>query len=148
VDFKTLKRETLSISFPESRHSQFRIVIDDRDSPPLEVTGIKAEGNVYEVVYLAAPDVHYQLLYGSADAEPAKYDTAALQELLRERFRPTQAELGPQTTPQGGRVPPAFKWSKLVNNPLLLGAVITLLVVLLGWALYRAVKRMDNVPPA
>ena len=146
VDFKNLKREKLSISFPESRHTQYRIVIDDRDSPPLKVAGIKAEGNVYEVVYLAIPDGHYQLLYGSADAEPATYDTAALQELLRERFRPAQAELGTQIPRQSGDGPPAFKWSKLVNNPLLLGGVITLLVIVLGWGLFRAIKRMDKLP--
>jgi len=145
VDFKNLKREKLSISFPETRHSQYRLVIDDRDSPPLEVAGIKAEGNVYEVVYLAGPARHDQLVYGSTDAEPAIYDTAAFQELLRERFRPEQAELGPQTPRLAGSAP-AFKWSKLINNPLLLGGVITLLVIGLGWGLYRAMKRMDNLP--
>src|SRR5438045_8946078 len=70
VDFKNLKREKLSISIPESRHTQYRIVIDDRDSPPLEVAGIEAEGNVYEVVFLAAPDGTYQRSYGSAHTEP------------------------------------------------------------------------------
>lgn len=145
VDFKNLKREKISISFPESRQSQYRLVIDDRDSPPLEVAGIKAEGNVYEVVYLARPDRHDQLVYGSTDAEPAIYDTAAFQELLRERFRPEQADLGPQTPRLAGGAP-AFKWSKFINNPLLLGGVITLLVIGLGWGLYRAMKRMDNLP--
>jgi hypothetical protein len=122
------------------------IVIDDRDSPPLEVSGIKAEGNVYEVVYLAGPDGHNQLLYGSADAEPASYDTVALQELLRERFRPAQAELGAQLSRPGNGVSSAFPWSKLLNNPRLLGGVITLLVIVLGWGLYRAIKRMDKLP--
>jgi len=145
IDFKNLKREKLSISFPQSRNAQYRLVIDDRDSPALEVAGIKAEGNVYEVIFMAAPDGRYRLLYGSADADPATYDTAAIQELLGERFRPAQAELGTQTARKGG-ASPAFKWSKLVNNPLLLGAVIALLVVVLGWGLYRAVKRMDNLP--
>ena len=147
VDFKNLKRETLSISFREARHLQYRIVIDDRDSPPLEVTGVKAEGSVYEVVYLSAPDAHNRLLYGSADAEPATYDTATVQELLSQGFRPAQAELGPQMPGKGGGAgPPAVKWSKLLTNPLLLGGVITLLVIVLGWALFRAVKRMDAVP--
>lgn len=145
IEFKNVKREQLSISFPESRHPQYRVVIDDRDSPPLQVAAIKAEGNVYEVVYLASPDRTCQLVYGSADAEPAKYDTAALDELLRERFQPTQAELGPQT-PWKGHGPAAFKWSKLFNSPLLLGSIITLLVVALGWGLYRAVHRMDKLP--
>ena len=97
-------------------------------------------------MYLAAPDRSYRLLYGSADAEPAAYDTAPLQEMLNERFRPAQAELGPQMAVQGGGGPSAFKWSTVVNNPLLLGTVITLLVIALSWGLYRAVKRMDKLP--
>jgi hypothetical protein len=145
VDFKTLKREKLSISFPESRHAQYRLVIDDRDSPPLEVTGINAEGNVYEIVYLATPDRRYELLYSSEDADAAVYDAATLQELLTERFRPTQAELGPQTAAEGSAAP-AFKWSKVANNPLLLGGGIAVLVIALGWGLFRAVKRMDKLP--
>jgi len=145
VDFRNLKREQLSIPFHESRHSQYRLVIDDRDSPPLEVTGIKAEGNVYEIVYLAVPDRRYKIVYGSSDAEPAAYDTAALQELLREKFQAAQADLGAQA-PWKGRGPAEFKWTKLANNPFLLGGMIAVLVVVLGWGLYRAVHRMDKLP--
>jgi hypothetical protein len=145
VDFKNLKREQLSIPFPESRHSQFRLVIDDRDSPPLEVAGIKAEGNVYEIVYLAVPEQNYQLVYGSSDAEPAAYDTSALQELLHEKFQPAQAGLGAQA-PWKGQGPAEIKWSKLANNPFLLGGIIALLVVVLGWGLYRAMRRMEKLP--
>lgn len=144
VDFKSLKRDELSISFPESRQAQYRIVIDNRDSPPLTVAGISAEGNVYEVLYLAEPDGHDQLIYGAADAERAAYDTAAIQELLRNGFQPSRAELGTEGPSAGG--PPPFKWSKLLNNPLLLGGAVIVLVIALGWGLYRAVKRMDKLP--
>lgn len=145
IEFKGLKREQLAISFPESRRPQYRLVIDDRDSPPLEVSGIKAEGNVYEIVYLAGPGRNDRLVYGSADAEPASYDTAALAELLGEKFRPAPAELGAQAAWKG-QGPAEFKWSKLANNPLVLGGVIALLVAALGWGLYRAMRRMDNLP--
>jgi hypothetical protein len=146
IDFKNLKREQLSISFPESRKEQYRIVIDNRDSPALDVTGIQGEGNVYRLVFLATPERNYQLVYGAADAEPAVYDTAAVQELLREGFQPAQAELGEQRAdPAAGR-PAAFKWSELLNDSRLLVGVIALLVIVLGWGLYHAVKRMDNLP--
>ena len=72
------------------------IVIDNRDSPPLDVTGVEAEGNVYELVFLASPDARHQLLYGAPRVEPARYDTAAIQTLLQEGFAPQRAELGPE----------------------------------------------------
>jgi hypothetical protein len=146
VDFKNLKREELSIKFPESRQAKYRIVIDNRDSPALDVSGIKAEGNIDEIVYLAGPDRHDRLLYGSADAERATYDTAAIEELLRKGFQPSRAGLGPQLPGMQSGEPSAFRWSKVLNNPLLLGGVILVLVVALGWGLFQAVKRLDKLP--
>lgn len=144
IDFKNLKREELAIAFPETRQTQYRIIIDNRDSPPLAVSGINAEGNVYEALYLAAPDRHDKIVYGAKDAERATYDTAAIQELLSKGFQPSRAELGPEGPSAG--VPAPFKWSKLLNNPLLLGGAVTVLIILLGWGLYGAVKRMDKLP--
>ena len=144
IDFKGLKQEELAVKFPESRRETYRLVIDNRDSPPLKVTGIKASGNVYELLFLASPNTRYQLVYGSADAEPPRYDTAAIQQVLSEGFRPAQAELGalgPSTGP-----PAAFQWSDLLNNRGLLFGTITLLVIVLAWGLYHAVKRFDDLP--
>lgn len=144
VDFKNLKRDELAIAFPESRPAHFRIIIENRDSPPLVVSGIKAEGNVYELLYLAAPDRHDQLVYGSEEAERATYDTAAIEELLRNGFQPSPAELGPEAATAVRPAP--FRWSKLLNNPFLVGGVVAVLVMALGWALYGAARRMDKMP--
>jgi hypothetical protein len=146
VDFKNLKREDVLISFPESRHAHYRIVIDNRDSPPLEVVGVNAEGTVYELVYLAARDRHDQLLYGAADANAASYDTAAIEELLRAGNQPVRTELGVQTAAKIAGPPAAFQWSKLFNNPVVDGGLIAILVILLAWGLYHAVKRVDKLP--
>ncbi|MBS0266710.1 MAG: DUF3999 family protein [Planctomycetes bacterium] len=145
IDFQKLQRETLTLAFPESRHERYRVVIDDRDSPPLEISGVKAEGNTYDLVFLAEPKQSYQLVYGSEDAEPAAHDTAFLRELLRERISPDPAELGPQTAWKSTGTA-SQSWKKLVNNPLLLGGVIALLAVALGWGLYRALQRVDQLP--
>ncbi len=146
IDFKNLKRDQLSITIPETRQVKYRIVIDNRDSPPLELSGINAEGNIYELVYLAGPGRHDRLLYGSADAERSNHDTAAIQELLRNGFQPSQAELGPQLPGLQAGQANAFRWSRILNNPLILGGVILLLVLALGRGLYQAVKRMDKLP--
>ncbi len=143
IDFKGLKQEELGVVFPESRRENYRLVIDNRDSPPLEVSGIVARGNVYELLFLASPGTAYRLVYGSADAEPPRYDTAAIERVLSEGFRPTQAELG--ALGPGTSEPTALRWRDLLNNRRLLFGAITLLVIVLAWGLYHAVKRFDNL---
>lgn len=144
IDFKGLKQEELAVKFPELRRGTYRLVVNNRDSPPLKVTGIKASGNVYELLFLASPNTRYQLVYGSTDAEPPQYDTAAIGKVLGEGFRPAQAELGPVSPGTGP--PIAFRWSDLLNNRGLLFGTITLLVIVLAWGLYHAVKRVDDLP--
>jgi hypothetical protein len=144
IDFKTLQRADLTIEFPETRSRSYRIVIDDRDSPPLTITGVRAEGNEYELVFLATPGNAYRLEYGRAVAAES-HDTAAISELLRASFQPTPVTLGErvlvdQPAEPGDRV------SKFLNNRLLIFGVIGLLVVVLGWGLFSAMKRMDQMP--
>lgn len=146
LNFKNTRREQLSIAFPESRYERYRIVIDNRDSPVLDVAGIKAEGNVYELVCLTSKMPHH-LAYSSDDCEPPRFDTASIQTLLGQGYQPVAVELGPQeiSTQEAAHKP--FAWSSLINDPRLLVAVIGVLVVLLAWGLYHASKRMDNLPP-
>lgn len=146
IDFKTLKREQLTVSFPETRQAQYRLVIDNRDSPPLTINGIIAEGNVYEVVYFATTSKSYRLAYGDSEAKAPDYDTAAIQSLLTERFSPEVVTLGNEEKSLGAK-PVGWKLSHLLNDPRILTIVIGLLVLGLGWGLYGAVKRLDTQSP-
>lgn len=144
IDFKDLNREQLSIPLRETRARKFRIVVENRDSPPLEITDITAEGNVYEAIFLATPDHEYRLVYGDADSKPAQYDTQVLEELLQAGYGPRSAELGepqPHATAEG---PTRFEWSEVLNNRMVLFAIICVLVLVLGISLYRASRRLDE----
>jgi hypothetical protein len=142
IDFKDLKRERLAIPFPESRQGRYRIAIQDRDSRPLEITGVRAEGNVYEVLFLAAPEQRYRLVYGADDAASPHYDTAAITALLREGFQPTHGDLGKEEQgPGAGQT--GFRWTRLAGDGRVLVGVIVVLVVALGWGLYHAGRRVD-----
>ena len=146
MDFKNLKREQLTVTMPETRESTYRLVIDNRDSPPLAVTGVKAEGNVYEVVFLSAANTPHQLVYGDTDATAPNYDTATIQAVLTESYRPEVVKLGVEEK-VAGAAPAGFKWSAVINDPRVMTVVIGALVVVLGWGLYGAVKRMDATEP-
>jgi hypothetical protein len=145
MEFQSLKRDDREVSIPETRASELRLVIDNRDSAPLTVTSVKAEGNVYEVVFLAATNKPHQLAYGNADAREPKYDTATIQALLTESYRPEALTLGAEQ--RVATTPPAFNLGKLIGDPRLLTGIIVILVIALGWGLYMAVKRVDISPP-
>ena len=147
IDFKDIKCEQLSINFPETRNPRFRIVIENRDSPPLDISGIAATGNIYEIIFLASSEQSLRLAYGDADANPAEYDTAALRELLQAGYVPQTAEMGSQEL----HIPPdgkgAFRWPALLSNRMFVLAMIAMLVIVLGLGLYRAGRRVDAVHP-
>jgi hypothetical protein len=147
IDFRKLSREQLRASFPETREAKYRITIDNRDSPPLEVTGVEAEGNAYELAFLAAPAEKYRLAYGADRAAAPRYDTAAIESLLKEGYAPSAVLLGPPSESTAAAQRPPFEWSRLLNDSRLLIAVIAVLVVVLGFALYRAGRTLDKLPP-
>lgn len=144
--FRDQKREQLTITIPESREEQFRIVIHNEDNPPLNVTGVKAEGSVQRVIFLAQPAKTYRAFYGSESVAAPKYEAATVLATLRKDNAPVLAKLGAQTdnTEFGGE--PSQGLRGLLNNWLFLGTAIGLMVVVLGWCLFRAGKRLENLP--
>ena len=146
IRFGTFCEDRLAVSFPEQRAAEYRIVIENGDNQPLRINGVKAVGNAYQAVFIAVPDESYTLAYGSESAERADYDAAAVLAPLRARgHRPTPAKLGPEI------INPSVKISdgalrELFASPVFLGTVVVVLVVLLGWALYAAVRRIDRLP--
>lgn len=144
LDFRSLHRESLSIDITEHRERDYRLVIQNRDSPPLSVENVTAHGKAYEVVFLAKPRVDYRLAYGSAKLAAANLDTAAIAASLKEGFDPITASLGDavESAVAPEPVDPLFK--RLLNNGPFLTAVIAVLVALLAWGLYRATRNLDD----
>ncbi|NLX97911.1 MAG: DUF3999 domain-containing protein [Rhodopirellula sp.] len=143
--FRSFQRVELKIPFSEQRSEEYRIVIDNGDSPPLKIKGVKAEGSEYRMLFFASPDCSYRLAYGSESAETPRYDTAALSAALGQGYRPVAVTLGPEAKNEvfGGHGVPDF--AKLLNNPLFLGVAIGLMVIVLGLLLFRASPRIDHL---
>lgn len=140
-----IKEEHLAIRFPEQRHATYRIVIDNRDSPALEVTQVAGIGPVYEALFLAKPQATFELRYGSDTAELPQYDTAALLLAVNRGLAPLKATLADQqTAAPGGADPVNFK--SIINNPIVLGVVICALMGLFGVFLFKASKRIGELP--
>ena len=119
VDFGGCHKETLSLSFPERREAEYRIVIHNEDNPPLKLTGVTARGNAYRVVLLAAEDEDYRLCYGADEVEPPKYDALAVLGPLRQGQPASQGRLGREVVNPAVGQPVAGAIRAILKNPLL-----------------------------
>jgi hypothetical protein len=144
VKFGSYHNETLGLSFPEQREKEYRIVIRNEDNPPLKITGVKAKGNIYRAVFLAEENETFRLGYGSDEVDPPNYDAAAVLAPLRQGRKAEEARLAKESDNAPATPEPNFK--SLINNPLLLGGGVVLLVAVLGWALFRAAHRINEIP--
>jgi len=145
IDFQDLQQEQLDIQVPPSRYSQYRLAIQNRDSPPLEVTGVEARGLVYEVVFLAVPQTAYQLVYGNSRLEAPQYDTVALKAALKKGFQPISATLGEPSLIEAVAVAEEPLALRLLKDSRAILLLIGVLVLLLAWGLYTASRRLDAV---
>ncbi|NLE39356.1 MAG: DUF3999 domain-containing protein [Pirellulaceae bacterium] len=143
IRFRGFERGSLDVSFPEQRQTRYRLVIEDRDAPPLEITGVSAAGNVYRAVFFADGDASYHVLFGSESAEAADYDTTPLDETLARGFAPTTAKLGPQIANPAFGGDEGQRLRRLLRSPWLLGGAIGLMVVVLALILFRAGRRLE-----
>ena len=82
--------------------------------------------------------------YGSDQAEPPRYDTAPIRELLRRGYQSTAAGLGPETAAASAE--DKLDFGTLLNSKWFLGVAIGLMVLVLGWSLYRVGKQVGDLP--
>jgi hypothetical protein len=144
LDFRTLKRESLTFEIPETRAEEYRIVIENRDSPPLEITAAKARGHVYQAVLLANAAGKYEVNYGGSLRAP-NYDTAMLDATIRRDFQPVIATLGPQSVTEMLPEPTKPWLERMLNDTWLLSMLIGVLVLILSAGLYRATRNLDQL---
>ncbi len=144
--FRSLRREQLTVAFPEQRREEYRIVISNEDNRPLDIQGVKAEGNVYRAVFLAEEGKRYRVFYGSEGAERPKYEAATVLATLRESFQPTPVTLAAQVDNASYGGEPGLTLHNVLNNWVFLGAVIGLMVVVLAWGLFHAGRQLEDLP--
>ncbi len=142
-----IREERLKVSFPEQRHESYRIVISHGDSRPLAINGVVAAGVAYEAVCLAEPAKPQTLVYGADLAEFPKYDLAALQLAFERGLEPAVAKVGDQAEATPAQKMPV-NVRGLINNPVVIGAVVCGLVGLLSISLMKAGRRLAELPPS
>jgi hypothetical protein len=139
-----LHRENLRINFPEQREARYQIVIENADSPPLDITSITAEGNVYRLDFLGSPDQSYRVVYGSEIAESPRYDTAAVLSSVGSGYRPASLSLGNQVEDTSYRARNPTRG--MLEQQIVLILALALMVAVLAWLLLRAGRQIKQLP--
>ena len=138
----TIQKQELTLSMRESHASRYRVVIDNRDSPPLTITAVEVSGPLYELMFLASTDQKFSLQYGSQDAKAGHYDTAALQAAISQGSTRIMAKLGSPDENQNVAADQIPHWVPWNDTRVLLGGIVAL-TLLLGWGLFTAGKRIE-----
>ena len=138
--------DRLGLVFSENRSERYEIVIENGDGPPLEIKGVRAEGNTYRLMILASNGNPRRVVYGSGSAEAPSYDTKAVLAASRPDLIPAPLFLGPEVEdPRYQLTGPSF-WSKLLKGPTGLSAAIVVMVAVLAWVLLRVGRQLNKLP--
>jgi len=144
IRFQDIEQVNTHLAFAEQRRSGYRIVIEDRDNPPLQISEVRGTGPGYQMVFIYQPDKRYRLLYGAKlDAAPS-YDIEPIVQLQRQGYRAETAGLGAVT--EIGAADTGLDIAGLLNSNGFLGMVIVVMVTVLGWSLYQVGKRSNEMP--
>ncbi len=139
-------KEDLLVRFAERRGEEYQIVIENADNPPLDITSVQAEGNLYRLVFLAAEGRRYRLDYGSDTAGLPRYDTAAVLASLGPGYQPIEVGMGNQVADPGYRNGTSL--GKLLSSSIVLFLALAVMIIVLGWVLLRAGKQIKKLSDA
>lgn len=142
-DLGEIQDENLTLSFSEQRSELFRLLIHNRDNPPIAITEIVGVGEIYEMRFLVAPGAGYTLLYGGSDlVERPDYDVAAIEAGVTGGIERVSLELGemeknPTFKPQVVKGPG-------LNQPWILWISIAVAVSGLVLVLLKTAKQIEE----
>ncbi|MFM7835779.1 MAG: hypothetical protein ACKPJD_28620, partial [Planctomycetaceae bacterium] len=144
----SLTESQLTLPTPEFQAQRMRLLIQNLDSVPLEITGLTATGPLYELLLLAEPGQRYHLLCDAELVSRPQHDLQALNRAIRIDTPAVTAQLLPvierQTQPKTVAAKPS---ASPFASPWLLGTLVAISAALLAASLYRAVTRIDSVFP-
>jgi hypothetical protein len=106
---------------------------------------VKAVGDIYRMIFLPSPERRYRVEYACETALAPRYDTASVLAALRPGFQPVDARLGAQAANPGFHDVRGLR--DILNNAIFLTLAIVLMIVVLGWILFRAGTRIKQLPP-
>ena len=141
LDLQNIHRNHLGIVFPERRQGHYRLVIQNQDNPPLTIENVQAKGNSYRLLFVGYPDKQFRVFYGSEQSEKPTYDLAGIFPDIQKNNKILSLELS--------LAQPNSNYNKrgfgihLLNNKYFLTIAVILMVLVLIWGIFQAIKRAE-----
>jgi hypothetical protein len=138
VAFRDYLSERMTITWPTTRAKRYILSVPDDATPVL--TFAKAKGPDYRVVFPYTKGDTMTLLAGNPEAGPAEAHASQIKMLMRTIANPLIAEPSPlEQNPAWTGKPPAN-----INMTLVLTSAIAVAVIVLGFALNVAMRRLPQ----
>jgi hypothetical protein len=122
-----------------TRCSKWRMTIDNKDNPVLDITGITLKEQSYEAVFMNSPTASYRSFYGGAETKKPRYDVATI---LTVAGRSPATEYKPGERQENRE----FERTRLrlhIGGNAVLTIAILIMVLALGWGVAVAAKKVD-----
>ncbi len=142
LSYQDIRAEQLRMHFPENLSGRYRILIQNGDNPPLKIDRVVAEGRIYRLIFLAQAKQGCRLMYGADSMMPPAYDTVAIRELTGKGFSAKSAQIGPGVRIEDHR-PTSSKMLTILNSWWFFIAIVVLMVLTLGYILFRVAWKQD-----
>jgi len=139
VDIPGYATNALHIDFPQQRAEELRIVIENADNPPLEITAVRADGPTVLLLWLADPGTTYRLAAGNDSLPPPTYDLFAIRTALNQNAEPLRWEL--TDAKDTGPRKESFNLGEFLARPLVFGTALGLAALALLVLLAKALKK-------
>ncbi len=146
LDFQGNQNQALRLDVAETRADPWRLVIDNNDSPPLEIEGLKLLVPQLQLVFMAQPGEKYHLEYGDPEAKSPVFDTDSIRKLLLQKVVPQIAQMGEVQLRTEDPIGQPDVLS-IMKSRAWFGILILVLGLILGITLIQAAKRVSTDAP-
>jgi len=141
-NYSTLMSGTLNsvekneFTFNSALLQKLKIIIDNQDNEPLEIESVEVQGYVHKLVARFIEPATYYLTYGNKQVARPKYDIERFTEKIPSSL--TELKLGTEVSIEKSE---PKKLEPLFKNKNWLWAIMTIVIVLLGWFTLKMMKQ-------
>jgi hypothetical protein len=134
--------EDTVVSYPEVRSRYLKIIIEDKDDPPLHISNIDVLGILKKITFRAESNERYCLYFGNPKAKDPSYDIEELFYYLDpESLVPWHLE---EVTENPNYIPPKDETPFTEKYPWIIWGAIILMILVLGTIILRMMIRTSK----
>ena len=141
-----ISEEYLDINFAQSQYPYYLIAIANKDAEPIKIEDISAQGNTYNIVFIKndSSKKDIALYFGGKHMSAPEYDIASVIPDLN-KLEIAYLSLAPSgPNPEYSQESEKQKEIRWFESKILFYSAIVLMVLILIWALYIGIKKIDN----